>query len=45
MKKICFFTTEAPPTSFVNAINDLPEEFRKVIRITGGCDAIFLTLL
>jgi hypothetical protein len=28
---------EVAPSSFVNALNDLPEEFRKVVRITGGC--------
>jgi hypothetical protein len=41
MKKNCFFhvmnACDGAPSSFVNALNDLPEELRKVIRITGGC--------
>ena len=28
---------EIAPASFVKALNDLPEKFRRVIRITGGC--------
>jgi hypothetical protein len=41
MKKNCFFHVmnagDVAPSSFVNALNDLLEKYRKVIRITGGC--------
>lgn len=40
-RKNCFFHVmnagEVAPSSFVNALNDLSEQHRVVIRITGGC--------